>query len=101
MEIPKDYLERLKNQKRPRNITGERQEMIQRVTDKINRERIGTKFQEATWGQINGLVSFFTMTDLYGLWSECERAPSFGKKFFGVLRDTKPSAKKKTRWKKR
>ncbi len=99
MEIPKDYLEELKNKKRPRTVTSERQELIQRFVDKINLERAGTKFKPALWRQINGLVRFLKERDLYWLWSECERAPSFGKKFFGVLRDTKPSAKKKTKWK--
>lgn len=99
MEIPKDYLERLRNKKRPLKITSERQELIQRFTDKINLERIGTKWRPATWGQVNGLVSFFKKTDLYWLFAQCERASSFSKKFFGVLRDTKPSAKKKTKWK--
>ncbi len=101
MEIPNNYLERLKDRKRPLKITGERQELIQRFTDNINRERVGTKFKEATWGQINGLVSFFKMADLYWFWSECERAPSFSKKFFGVLRDTKVAGQKKKIWKKR
>lgn len=89
MEVPKNYIENLKKRARPLKITSERQELIQRFVDKINLERVGTKFKPVTARQINALISFLHIRDLYWLWSVCEQASSFSKKFFGVLRDTK------------
>ncbi|TSC67486.1 MAG: hypothetical protein CEO19_210 [Parcubacteria group bacterium Gr01-1014_73] len=86
MDIPKNYLEKLKS-KRPLKITSERQECIQRFVDKINLERIGTKFKPATWRQINGLVAHVKIGDLYWLFKECERGDFFSKKFFGILKN--------------
>lgn len=89
MDLPKNYLAALSQRKTPLKITSERQERIQRFVDRINLERIGTKWKPVTARQINVLISFLKVSDLYWLFSECERAPSFSKKFFGVLRDTK------------
>ncbi len=85
MEIPKDYLEKLKA-KKPMRITGERQELIQRFVDKINLERIGTKWKPVIWRQINGLVSHVKVSDLYWFFKECDGGDSFSKKFFGILK---------------
>ncbi|OHA19327.1 MAG: hypothetical protein A3C08_01615 [Candidatus Taylorbacteria bacterium RIFCSPHIGHO2_02_FULL_47_18] len=87
MEISKTYIEELKKKRAetPRGAS-ERQELIQRLTDKINAERIGTKWKPATWGQINGLVRHLKEQDLYWLFSQCEKSDSFSKKFFGVLK---------------
>jgi hypothetical protein len=87
MDLPKDYLDKLKS-KTSLKLTSERQELIQRFVDKINLERVGTKWKPATARQLNVLVSFLPVRDLYWLYAKCERAPSFSKKFFGVLRDT-------------
>lgn len=65
----------------------ERQELVQQFTDKINVERIGTKWKPATWGQVNGLVRHLKEADLYWLFGQCEKSTSFSKKFFGILRD--------------
>ena len=89
MNLPKNYLATLKQRKTPLKITSERQELIQRFVDKINLERVGTKWKPVTARQINVLISFLKTPDLYWLLGECERAPSFSKKFFGKLRDTK------------
>ncbi len=89
MEIPKNYLTALKERKTLYEFTSERQELIQRFVDKINLERVGTKWKPVTARQINVLLSFLKVKDLYWLFGECERAPSFSKKFFGKLRDTK------------
>ena len=86
MDISKDYLEKLQARKRPLRITSERQELIQRFVDKINRERVGTEFQPVTWKQVNGLVRHLKESDLYWLFGECEHAQSFSKKFFGMLK---------------
>ena len=85
MEIRKTYLEELKK-KRAGMARGasERQELIQRFTDKINAERSGTKWKPATWG--HGLVRHLKEQDLYWLFSQCEKSGSFSKKFFGVLK---------------
>ena len=88
MDIPKDYLNTLKA-KKPLRITSERQELIQRFVDKINLERIGTKFKPVIWRQINGLVAQVKIGDLYWLFKECERGYSFSKKFFGILKSTR------------
>ena len=85
MDIPKDYLAKLKS-KKPLKITSERQDLIQHFVDKINLERIGTKFKPVIWRQINGLVAHVKVSDLYWFYKECENAPSFSKKFFGVLK---------------
>lgn len=88
MDIAKTYLEELKKKKeKMQRGASERQELIQRFTDKINAERIGTKWKPATWGQINGLVRHLKEQDLYWLYGQCEKSESFSKKFFGVLRD--------------
>lgn len=89
IDIPKDYLDSIKKRAYPLKITSERQELIQRFVDKINLERVGTKWKPVTARQLNVLISFLKVSDLYWLLSECERAPSFSKKFFGVLKDTK------------
>ncbi len=88
MDLPKDYLKELKGRKTLK-ITSERQELIQRFVDNINVERVGTRWKPVTARQINTLISFLPVRDLYWLLGECERAKSFSKKFFGVLRDTK------------
>lgn len=88
MDIPKDYLEKLKG-KKPLKITSERQELIQRLVDKINLERVGTSFKPAIWRQINGLVAHVKITDLYWLFKECERGDSFSKRFFGILKSAR------------
>ena len=85
MDLPKDYLEKLKS-KKPLTITSERQELIQRFVDKINLERIGTKFKPVIWRQINGLVAHVKIGDLYWFFKECEQGDSFSKKFFGILK---------------
>lgn len=85
MDIPKDYLERLQNSK-PLRITSERQEIIQRFVDKINLERVGTKYEPVIWRQINGLAAHVKIGDLYWLYKECEQGDSFSKKFFGILK---------------
>lgn len=89
MDLPKNYLNQLKKGKTPLKITSERQELIQQFVDKLNFERVGTKFKPVTARQINVLVSFLKVSDLYWLFGECERAASFSKRFFGKLRDTK------------
>lgn len=88
MDLPKNYLEKLKS-KKPLRITSERQDLIQRFTDKINLERIGTKFKPVIWRQINGLVAHVKISDLYWLFKECESGDSFSKKFFGILKYTR------------
>ena len=95
MDLPKDYLQKLQD-KKPHRATSERQELIQRFVDKINIERIGTKFKPVIWRQINGLVAQVKISDLYWLFKECEQGDSFSKKFFGILkgvRVTKTSTK--------
>ena len=101
MEIAKDYLNKLGAPSRLK-ITGERQELIQRFVDKINLERVGTKFKPVTWKQVNGLVRILKEKDLYWLFKRCEETSSFSKKFFGVLRDTKATSAPSPRkiWKK-
>lgn len=89
MDVPKNYLDRLKKGRTPLKITSERQELIQRFVDKINLERVGTKWKLVTARQLNVFVSFLPVRDLYWLYAKCERTPSFSKKFFGILRDTK------------
>ncbi len=86
IDIPKDYLENLRKPKNGLKITGERQELIQSFVEKINLERIGTKWNPVTWRQINGLVSHVKMADVYWLFKECEQGDSFSKKFFGILK---------------
>ena len=89
MDLPKNYLENLKKQSRPLKITSERQDIIQQFVDKINLERVGTKFKPVIWRQINGLVAHVKMGDLYWFFKECERGDSFSKKFFGILKSTR------------
>ncbi|MBI2476138.1 MAG: hypothetical protein HYV67_02760 [Candidatus Taylorbacteria bacterium] len=94
MDIPKDYLNKFRGKQS--KITSERQELIQRFTDKINVERVGTAFKPATWKQINGLLAHLKVRDLYWFLGECGRAPSFSKKFFGVLKGARKRPKTKT-----
>jgi hypothetical protein len=102
MEIPAQYLERLQAVKRPQKITSERQDLIQRFTDKINSERVGTKWKPVIWRQINGLVAHIKIADLYWFYKRCGEGDSFSKKFFGILKSMRvapPPVKKK--WKKK
>lgn len=92
MDIPKDYLERLKSSLRSK-ATSERQELIQRFVDKINLERMGTEFKPVIWRQINGLVAHVKISDLYWFFKECEQGDSFSKKFFGILKSTRVTKK--------
>ena len=94
MDIPKDYIAELKKRSRPLDITSERQELIQRLVDRINLERVGTEFKPVTWKQINGLVRHLKEGDLYWLFGECEDAQSFSKKFFGVLKGNRAAKPK-------
>ncbi|MSU56485.1 MAG: hypothetical protein EXS51_04255 [Candidatus Taylorbacteria bacterium] len=93
MDIPKDYLSKLQVAKKL-NITSERQELIQRFVDKINMERVGTKWEPVIWKQINGLVAHVGIGDLYWFYKECEQGDSFSKKFFGILKSTRVTQKK-------
>jgi len=86
INIPKDYLEGLINRKNKLKVTGERQDIIQQFVDKINMERIGTRFKPVIWRQINGLVAHVKISDLYWFFKECETGDSFSKKFFGILK---------------
>ena len=97
MEIPTQYLKRLQAAKRPLKITSERQDMIQRFTDKINGERVGTKWKPVIWRQINGLVAHVKIADLYWFYKRCDEGDSFSKKFFVILKNTRisPSSIKK------
>jgi len=88
MDLPNDYLSKFKA-KKPLNITSERQELIQRFADKINLERIGTKWKPVTWKQINGLVAFVRVPDLYWLFKTCEQRDSFSKAFFGIMKSAR------------
>lgn len=88
MDLPKDYLDKLKS-KRSLRITNERQELIQRFVDKINLERVGTKWKPVIWRQINGLVAHVKIGDLYWFYKECEQGDSFSKKFFGILKSVR------------
>lgn len=87
MDISNTYIEELKKRrtKTPRGAS-ERQELVQRFTDKINAERMGTKWKPVSWGQVNGLVRHLKEQDLYWLLGQCEKSESFSKKFFGVLK---------------
>lgn len=89
MELPKNYLDTLKKRTQLLKITSERQELIQCFVDKINLERVGTKFAPATWKQINGLVGQVNIRDLYWLFKKCEQGDNFSKKFFGILKSTR------------
>jgi hypothetical protein len=89
MDIPKDYAEKLRERRTPYQFTSERQELIQRFVDGINVEREGTKWKPVSARQINALISFLPVRDLYWLLGKCGHAESFSKKFFGVLRDTR------------
>ncbi len=89
MDIPKDYLAKIRQSKKLK-ITSERQELIQQFVDKINLERVGTKFKPVIWQQVNGLLGHVRrMSDLYWLFKECEQGESFSKKFFGILKNTR------------
>ena len=89
MDLPKNYLDILKKSPRPLKITSERQELIQRFVDRINLERVGTKWKPVIWRQINGLVAHVRISDLYWFFKECEQGESFSKKFFGILKSTR------------
>lgn len=91
MDLPQNYLDNLKQRSQKLKITSERQELIQRFVDKINLERIGTKFKPVIWKQINGLAATCSISDLYWLLGECERASSFSKIFFGILKSSRCS----------
>lgn len=93
MDIPKNYLNNFKQRGQTLKITGERQELIQRFVDKINLERVGTKFKPVIWKQINGLVAHVRVSDLYWFYKECENALSFSKKFFGILKSSRGNEK--------
>ena len=94
MDLPNNYLDNLKKRPRPLKITSERQELIQRFVDKINLERVGTKFNLVIWRQINGLVVHVKINDLYWFFKECGQGDSFSKKFFGILKNTRVTKKK-------
>lgn len=89
MDLPNNYLAALNRRKTPLKITSERQELIQRFVDRINLERIGTKWKPVTARQVNVLISFVPVRDLYWLYKTCEQRDSFSKAFFGILKSTK------------
>ncbi len=91
MDIPTGYLEKLKKKRASPTKGGasERQELIQRFTDKINAERVGTTFKPASWGQVNGLVRQLKEPELYRLFGACEQGKSFSKRFFWLIKQIK------------
>lgn len=89
MEISKTYLEQIKMRADKTGVNSERSELIGRFVDNINKEREGTKFPQVTAARVNFMLSHLSVKDLYWLLSECEKSESFGKKFFGMLKNKK------------
>lgn len=92
MRIPKNYLNKLKKRSGELRITSERQEIIQRFVEAINKERVGTEFKPVIWKQINGLLAHLKGFDLAWFYRECEKAENFGRFFFGMLKRRKKNA---------
>lgn len=67
-------------------FSNERQELVQRCVDEINRGREGTKYAKVTWGQINGKLAHVKGWDLSWFVRECEKADNFSRLFYGKLR---------------
>jgi len=68
-------------------FANERQEIIQKFVDGINKEREGTKYKPMTWKAVNGKLSHIknieTLRDFY---KDCKKSKNFGAKFFWSLK---------------
>ena len=89
MDIPKDYVRRLKEKSATARAKSERSELIGRFVDRINAGRRGTAFPPVTARRINFMLAHLPVKDLYWLFGECEKAEHFSKKFFGVFKGNK------------
>jgi len=85
---PKKYLAYLSRKKKKSKFTfrSERQEIIQRFVDKINKGRKNTPFKPVTAARINFLLSHLKIMDLRWFYDRCRRAKNFSKCFFGSLK---------------
>lgn len=72
-----------------KKFVNERQEVVQRFVDKINKERKaeGGKFPPVTWTHINGqLRDFKYMSDLKRFYKECDGGKCFSSLFWWKLK---------------
>jgi hypothetical protein len=67
-------------------IVNERQYIIQDIVDRINKERVGTKWKPVTWTQINGLLRNKKDFQLNLFYCECKKRSEFGKYFFWAVK---------------
>jgi len=66
-----------------------RDDFISRFQERINAERLGTKFKPLTARVVALKVSHLTIQDLDYFWKQCDKADNFGKVFFGSLKVNK------------
>ena len=67
-------------------ITNERQQLNSIAVERINRERIGTKYKQLKPSAIAFKTSHLSMNDLRDFIYQCEKSPEFGRCFFGRLK---------------
>jgi hypothetical protein len=67
-------------------IVNERQYIIQDIVDRINKDRIGTRWKPVTWSQINGKVRHLKGFELNWFYAEACKRSEFSKFFFGALK---------------
>ncbi len=68
-------------------ITNNRQFLIKQFVDKINQERKGTKYKQLTPRGVAVMVGHLNEFDLAYFYKKCDNADSFGKMFFGCLKN--------------
>lgn len=64
----------------------ERAELIGKFTDRLNESRKGSQFKPLTYPAIAFKLSHLSVSDLYFLWSTCDKADNFSKIFWWSIK---------------
>ena len=73
-----------KKQGQPRN---EREEFLQLCLERINKDRIGTKYKPLSFLALKLKTQYLSDKDLKWLYFHCEKSDNFSRLFFGLIRE--------------
>lgn len=64
----------------------ERGELIEKFTDRLNLDRIGTKYKILNCARVRVKLAHLSVPDLYAFWKKCSDSTCFSKVFWGALK---------------
>ncbi|TFH72375.1 hypothetical protein E3V39_12405 [Gammaproteobacteria bacterium LSUCC0112] len=72
---------------KPERIKSERADLINQFLTRLNAERVGTKWKPLTARAVAIKLGHIPTEDLYYCFKQCSHGGSFGKVFFGMLKN--------------